>query len=44
LKENAEPGSPEDFEFFVTVGDNLYPNTSDSPSDDEFGKMMDLFL
>ena len=25
LKANAVPGSKEDFDFFVTVGDNLYP-------------------
>jgi hypothetical protein len=36
LKDKAEPGSPEDFEFFVTVGDNIYPSIPSSPTDDEF--------
>ena len=44
LKKKAEPESAEDFDFFVTVGDNLYPDHSRKPTDEEFDKMMSLFL
>lgn len=30
-------------DFFVTVGDNLYPVVDTNPSDDEFATMMSLF-
>ena len=43
MKRNAEPGSSEDFDFFVTAGDNLYPIIPNSPSRFEFERMMDLF-
>jgi hypothetical protein len=36
MKKSAAPGSAEDFEFFVTVGDNLYPEHQFFPHDDEF--------
>ena len=32
MKKDAEPGSPEDFEFFTTVGDNIYPLHHHEPS------------
>lgn len=44
MKKEAEPGSPEDFEFFVTTGDNLYALDANKPLDWEFEKMMELFL
>jgi hypothetical protein len=44
LKDKAQPESPEDFEFFLTVGDNLYPSIPSSPTEDEFSNMMNLFL
>jgi hypothetical protein len=44
LKWNATPGSPEDFDFFVTNGDNLYPKDPANPTSDEFAEMMSLFL
>jgi hypothetical protein len=43
IKAKAEPGSNDDFEFFVTVGDNLYPRVGDSPTKEEFADMMNLF-
>ena len=42
-KANAEPGSIDDGEFFVTVGDNLYPKDGFNPTDEEFATMMTLF-
>ena len=36
MKSEAEPGSPEDFEFFITTGDNLYPLIDDKPTAEEF--------
>jgi hypothetical protein len=30
-------------DFFVTVGDNIYPIIGDSPTDDEFDMMLGLF-
>ncbi len=36
LKKNAKKRSPEDFEFFVTVGDNLYPTDPKNPTEKEF--------
>ena len=44
LKSTAEEGSAEDFDFFITTGDNIYPAKATSPYDDEFQQMMDLFL
>ena len=44
LKLNADPESAEDFDFFITVGDNIYPEKSTSPYDYEFAQMMDLYL
>ena len=26
MKKESSPGSPEDFDFFTTVGDNIYPH------------------
>ena len=42
-KGKAEPGSIDDGEFFVTVGDNLYPKDGYNPTDEEFATMMTLF-
>ena len=36
MKLYAEKDSAEDFDFFVTVGDNLYPKDSGEPTFDEF--------
>jgi len=44
LKGSATPGSVEDFDFFVTTGDNLYPKDRVFPTDQEFEQMMNLFL
>ena len=43
LKKNAVPGSREDFSFFVTTGDNLYPNVAQSPTTEELDAMVGLF-
>jgi hypothetical protein len=43
MKGNAEKDSVEDFEFFVTTGDNIYTwNLIDTPFS-EFETMMGLF-
>lgn len=39
----AEPKSISDAEFFVTVGDNIYPELEDAPTDEEFAEMVGLF-
>lgn len=44
MKSNAEKDSVEDFDFFVTTGDNLYAIDANKPRDWEFEWMMDLFL
>ena len=44
MKKDAVKGSPEDFEFFTTVGDNIYPLHHHKPSDKEVDEMMNLFL
>ena len=44
LKANADPNSAENFDFFVTTGDNLYVADAKNPTQEEFKKMMDLFL
>ena len=43
MKKNAVPGSAEDFDFFVTVGDNLYVKRPQTPTQHEFNEMMNLF-
>lgn len=43
IKKNAEANSPEDFDFFLTAGDNLYPFYPRKPQDFEFERMMALF-
>jgi hypothetical protein len=43
MKKEAVEDSPEDFEFFITVGDNMYPLVEKFPTDAEVHKMMDLF-
>lgn len=43
MKKNAKKDSPEDFDFFVTTGDNLKPTNREKPTDEEMDKMMDLF-
>ena len=43
VKGSAEPGSIDDGEFFVTAGDNLYPQDGYNPTDEEFATMMTLF-
>ena len=36
MKREAKPESEEDFDFFTTVGDNLYPHQADAPTQEEF--------
>ena len=43
VKSNAIPNSNDDAQFFMTVGDNLYPVVETAPTDDEFATMMGLF-
>ena len=43
MKQNAEANSPEDFDFFVTAGDNLYPFIPSKPTSFEFNRMIALF-
>mmetsp|Transcript_77641 Transcript_77641/g.107365 ORF Transcript_77641/g.107365 Transcript_77641/m.107365 type:complete len:215 (-) Transcript_77641:480-1124(-) len=43
FKGNAEPGSKDDGEFFMTVGDNLYPLDAYNPQPWEFETMMNIF-
>ena len=43
MKEKSELHSPEDFDFFVTAGDNIYPFIPNKPQNYEFGRMMSLF-
>jgi len=43
LKKSATPGSQEDFDFFVTTGDNLYPAKATKPTDAELDTMVGLF-
>lgn len=42
LKRDAVQGSAEDFDFMITVGDNIYPEDGQNPTDDEFKAMLDL--
>jgi hypothetical protein len=44
MKKNAIADSPEDFDFFVTVGDNLYVLNPPHVDDLQFEIMMNLFL
>ena len=43
MKKTAAPNSPEDFDFFLTAGDNVYPFIPAHPTSIEFGRMMNLF-
>ena len=45
MKKNADKDSEDDFDFFITVGDNLYTNSGNpkEPLDSEFYKMIGLF-
>ena len=44
MKASAQPGSKEDFDFFVTVGDNLYIDNPAHPTDQDFETMMNMYL
>jgi len=44
IKETAVKDSTEDFEFFLTVGDNLYPKDPYEPTPEEFDTVMNLWL
>ena len=44
MKNNADLDSPKNFDFFITVGDNIYPADEDYPTEEEFESMMNLFL
>ena len=43
MKESAAKHSPEDFDFFLTAGDNVYPIIPSHPTDLEFHRMFELF-
>ena len=43
VKGAAIPNSNDDAQFFLTVGDNLYPVVETAPTDEEFGVVMGLF-
>jgi len=43
MKKKAHPGSAEDFDFFITTGDNIYPRIDKKPMTMEFATMMGLF-
>lgn len=43
VKSNAIPNSNDDAQFFMTVGDNLYPSIETAPTDEEFATIMGLF-
>lgn len=44
MKREASPGSSEDFDFFTTVGDNIYPHDERFVTEDEIKETMGLFL
>ena len=44
MKSESEKGTAEDFDFFVTTGDNIYPSNPEFPTDAEFESMMNLFI
>jgi len=43
FKGSAEVDSPDNGDFFVTVGDNIYPTEKHDPQPWEFEEMMNLF-
>lgn len=43
VKGAAIANSNDDAQFFLTVGDNLYPVVETAPTDEEFGVVMGLF-
>lgn len=43
MKRTAKSGSAEDFDFFLTVGDNIYPSNVHTPSTAEWDAMLGLF-
>ena len=43
VKANAIPESNDDAEFFLSVGDNLYPVDEENPTDEEWATVMGLF-
>lgn len=43
MKKDASSGSPEDFDFFTTVGDNIYPHDEKIVSESEMKETMNLF-
>jgi hypothetical protein len=43
VKGAAEPGSFDDADFIVTVGDNLYPLVDTEPTQEEFEEMLKIF-
>lgn len=43
MKQEASPGSPEDFDFFTTTGDNIYPHDERFVTEDEIKETMGLF-
>lgn len=43
MKRDATPGSSEDFDFFTTTGDNIYPHDEKFVTDSEMRETMNLF-
>jgi hypothetical protein len=43
MKKNSKELSTEDFDFFITTGDNLYPIDEYNPTEKEFETMMSMF-
>ena len=43
MKKESSPGSPEDFDFFTTVGDNIYPHDERFVTENELKETMNLF-
>ena len=43
MKKEAKENSPEDFDFFVTSGDNIYTINAKHPKEWELRWMMDLY-
>ena len=44
MKSEAVPDSPEDFDFIITSGDNLYAMDAQYPMPSEIYSMVDLFM
>jgi len=43
VKGEAEEGTNDDAEFFISMGDNIYPRNETNPTDEEWDTVMTLF-